>query len=313
MLTTFLYLALLTVVHLGLVLLAAPLLLGIVNRVKALFAGRVGPPLLQLYWDLGRLWRKEAVYSRSTTWVFLAGPLGSGVVGILAALLLPFGGERAPLSFPGDLVLLVYLFGLSRFFTVLAALDTGSSFEGMGAAREVGFAVLAETALFLGFAALVGQTGLWSLSPMLARAGQSWGVASGALILILAAWLIVFLVENCRIPFDDPNTHLELTMIHEVMVLDHSGPALGLVLYGASLKFFVLGALVVKLCLGSRGVWWLDWSLFLAGMLGLSVVVGVVESVMARLKLSRVPQLLVAAVLSGMFGFLMVLLKPSLR
>jgi len=152
--------------------------------------------------------------------------------------------------------------------------------------------------------------GATSLGPMLAAASKGWNTASaGPLVLVLAAWTIVFLVENCRIPFDDPNTHLELTMIHEVMVLDHSGPGLGLVFYGASLKLWVLGALVVKLCLPMSGRWWLDWPAFVAGMAVLAMGVGVVESVMARLKLRRVSQALIAAVVSGTFGFLLFLLQ----
>ncbi len=132
----------------------APLLLGVINRTKAFFAGRVGPPMLQAYYDLARLLRKGAVYSRTTSWVFGAGPV-VGLAAVLAATaLVPFGGFSAPLAFPGDLVLLAYLFGLMRFFTVIAAMDTGSSFEGMGASREVTFALLAEPALFLGLAAI---------------------------------------------------------------------------------------------------------------------------------------------------------------
>jgi formate hydrogenlyase subunit 4 len=301
--------ALLRVVQLGLSLALAPLLPGLVNKVKALFAGRVGPPVLQLYFDLARLLRKEAVFGRTTTAVFLAGPVASVIVPVTAALLIPMGSARGPISFAGDAVVLAYLFGVARFFVVLSALDTGSAFEGMGAAREVTFAVLAEPALFLGLAALARFSGQPTLGPMLTAAGQGWKVAGGPLALVLTAWTIVFLVENCRIPFDDPNTHLELTMIHEVMVLDHSGPPLSAVLYGASLKLWVMGALVVKLCLPLRGAWWIDWPAFLGGMALLALGVGAVESVMARLKLRRVPQVLIAALVSGTFGFLLLLLQ----
>jgi formate hydrogenlyase subunit 4 len=295
--------------QLGLTLGLAPLLPGLVNKVKALFAGRVGPPVFQLYYDLAKLMRKDAVISGSTTAAFLAGPAASVAVPLLAALMLPMGSARTPISFAGDAVVFAYLFGLARFLVVLSALDTGSAFEGMGAAREATFAVLAEPALFMGLAALARFSGHLSLAPMLTAAGQGWRVAGGPLALVLAAWAIVFLAENCRIPFDDPNTHLELTMIHEVMVLDHSGPPLAAVLYGASLKLWVLGALVVKLCLPLRGTWWIDWPAFLGGMVLLAAGVGVTESVMARLKMRRVPQALIAAVVSGTFGFLLLLLQ----
>jgi formate hydrogenlyase subunit 4 len=287
----------------------APLLPGIINKVKALFAGRVGPPVFQLYYDLAKLLRKGSVFSATSTRAFLAGPVASVAVGVTAALLVPMGSEAAPLHFAGDAIVFAYLFAAARFFVVISALDTGSAFEGMGAAREVTFAALAEPALFLGLAALARLCGQASLSPMLTKAGQSWHGASGPLALVAAAWAIVFLVENCRIPFDDPNTHLELTMIHEVMVLDHSGPSLAAVLYGASLKLWVLGALVVKLCLPLRGPWWIDWPAFLGGLVLLAAGVGVVESVMARLKMNRVPQALIAAVVSGAFGFLLLLLQ----
>ena len=135
---------------------------------------------------------------------------------------------------------------------------------------------------------------------------SSWTTAGASLALVLLSWFIVLLVENCRIPFDDPNTHLELTMIHEVMVLDHSGPAFGMILYGAALKLFVFGALVVRLALPfSTGFSWLDWPLFVAEMLVLAVAVGVVESVMARLRLTHVPVLLLAACLLSGFGIVL--------
>ncbi|BDU71639.1 respiratory chain complex I subunit 1 family protein [Mesoterricola silvestris] len=300
--------ALVLLAQMALTLALAPLLPGIVNKVKALFAGRVGPPVFQLYFDLAKLLRKGAVFSRTTTGVFLAGPAAAVAVPFTAALLIPMGAATAPVSFAGDAVVLAYLFGVARFFVVLSALDTGSAFEGMGAAREVTFAVLAEPALFMGLATLARLAGSPSLAPMLTAAGQGWRAAGGPLALVLTAWVIVFLVENCRIPFDDPNTHLELTMIHEAMVLDHSGPPLAAVLYGASLKLWVLGALVVKLCLPLRGTWWIDWPAFLGGMVLLAAGVGVLESIMARLRMRRVSQALIAAVVSGTFGFLLLLL-----
>src|SRR5262249_1998771 len=148
----------------------------------------------------------------------------------------PLGGARGPLSFPGDMIFLAYLLALGRFFTTAAALDTGSAFEGMGAAREVTFACLAEPAFFLGLLVLARLSGSLELSGMLGGSLTAHWLTHGAsLALVLFSWFIVLLAENSRIPFDDPNTHLELTMIHEVMVLDHSGPAFGMILYGAAL------------------------------------------------------------------------------
>jgi formate hydrogenlyase subunit 4 len=297
-------------VHFALLLALPPLLLGVINKTKAWFAGRRGPPLLQAYYDLFRLFRKDMVFSRATTWVFRAGP----VVGIsavaLAGALIPFGAFAAPVRFTGDLVLFAYLFALARFFTTAAALDTGSAFEGMGASREVSFACLAEAALFTAFVVLVRFSGSLSLTPMLhaPMIGSVHGLPAAALFLVAVALFVVLLAENSRIPVDDPNTHLELTMIHEVMVLDHSGPLLGLVLYGASLKLFLLSALLQHFVLPFRlGNPILDWLLFVAGVGAIGVGIGVVESVMARLRLRYVPSLLIASSLLCVFGFVLTL------
>jgi formate hydrogenlyase subunit 4 len=298
-----------TLGHLLLLLLLAPLLPGVIARVKALFAGRVGPPLLQPYFELARLCRKGSVFSETTTWVFRAGPAAGLAVPLLAAQLVPFGGLAPPISFAGDLVLFVYLFALARFFTVAAALDTGSSFEGMGGAREATFACLAEPTVLLAFLVLGRLSGTWSLGGMLGSAlPQEWAAGGAALGLVVVCLFVVLLVESCRIPFDDPNTHLELTMIHEVMVLDHSGPAFGMILYGAALKLFVLGAVVVRLALPwSTGSVFGDTALFVAGMLLLAVLIGVVESVMARLRLLRIPQVLVGTTLVAALALVLVL------
>ena len=293
--------------HVAVALIASPLQLGIINKTQAWFAGRVGPPVLQSYYDLIKLARKDSVFSTTTTWVFRAGPVVSVVTAVFAVLLIPLGTASAPVSFTGDFVFLAYLFALGRFFTVSAALDTGSAFEGMGAAREVTFACFAEPAFFLGMLVLAKLSGSLQLVDMLGTSVTSrWGVASASLVLVLLSWFIVLLAENCRIPFDDPNTHLELTMIHEVMVLDHSGPAFGMILFGAALKLFVFTALIVRLVLpfstGSPG---LDWAVFLAGIAVVSMAVGVVESVMARLRLVHIPTLLVAACLLSAFGVIL--------
>jgi formate hydrogenlyase subunit 4 len=289
-------------------LLLSPLLLGVVNRVKAVFAGRTGAPLLQPYHDLRRLLGKQAVYSRTTTWVFRAGPVVGLAAVVSAGLLMSFGGALALLPFPGDFVLFAYLLGLGRFFTALAALDTGSSFEGMGAAREVTFASFAEPALFLCLVVLVRATGSLSLSGMLrAELPEIWHAQGPPLLLAAVALLAVALAENARIPVDDPDTHLELTMIHEVMVLDHSGPDLALIQYGAALKLFLFGALVVRLALGFpfSSPWW-SLLAFLGGMALFAVVLGTIESTTARLKLARVPQFLVAASALAVFSLVLI-------
>ena len=290
-------------------LVLAPLLPGVINRTKAAFAGRTGAPLLQPYYDLARLFRKGMVFSDTTTWVFRAGPVITLAAMLAAALLIPLGRHEAPVSFDGDMILFAYLFGLARFFTIAAALDTGSAFEGMGSAREATFSCLVEPALFFSLIVLARLSGSLTLSDMLATSYTAVWSASGASFLLLAGGLfIVLLAENCRIPFDDPNTHLELTMIHEVMVLDHSGPLFGCVLYGAAVKLFLLGAFFIQVAVPfSTGDSLADWGLLVISLLLLAVVIGTVESVTARLRLTRVPQMLLAACILTAFAVLLVL------
>jgi formate hydrogenlyase subunit 4 len=289
------------------VLFLSPLLLGVIVKTKALFAGRRGAPLLQAYYDIAKLLQKKTVLSETTTWVFLLGPAIAVIVPLFASLLLPLAGTNAPIAFRGDLIVFVYLFAVSRFLTTSAALDTGSAFEGMGAAREVTFAVLAEPAIFFGLLALARISGALSLSPLLMVGGSGWHHASAALVLIVSSWFIVLLAENSRVPFDDPNTHLELTMIHEVMVLDHSGPAFGLILWGAAMKLFVFSALVATLLLPRTGTIAIDAAATSGAVLAIGVVIGIVESAMARLRLVRIPQLLITASLAAGFAVVLVL------
>jgi formate hydrogenlyase subunit 4 len=286
-------------------LLLAPLLLGIINKTKASFAGRTGQPLLQAYYDIFKQLQKGAVYSKTTSWIFRAGPV-VGLSAILVALtIVPLGGVAAPLAFKGDLLLLAYILGTMRFFTVIAALDTGSSFEGMGASREVLFSALAEPAFLIGLAAVARETGFLSLSSMLPAAH----FFSPEIVLVVVALLIVFLCENARIPFDDPNTHLELTMIHEVMVLDHSGPDFAFILYSSALKLWVLGLVIVGMVFHSpAGSFWpVPVFTAICGLILLAILVGIIESTMARLRLLRIPQLLVAAGSLSVFAFILVL------
>ncbi|RMF43759.1 MAG: hydrogenase [Planctomycetota bacterium] len=300
-----------TIIHVAVALLFPPLLLGVINRVKAVFGGRRGQPLLQAYYDLWKLMHKDSVISQTTTWVFLFGPVVSLATGILVALIIPLGHASAPLAFAGDVILAVYLLGLGRFFTMGAALDTGSAFEGMGSAREATFACLAEPVLFIGLLVLAKLTGSFSMIDVLGDGvAEAWSGATVALLLVLVSWFVVLLVENSRIPFDDPNTHLELTMIHEVMVLDHSGPALGMILYGASLKLFVFAALLVRLTgLAATGNPLADWGIFLTGTIVVACLVGVVESAMARFRLPTIPAALVGAGVVAFFGFLLVMIE----
>jgi formate hydrogenlyase subunit 4 len=290
--------------HLSMLLVTPPLLLGVIHRVKAVVAGRRGPPLLQPYHDILKLLRKGAVYSSTTTWIFRAGPIVSLAALICAGLILPLASTASPLGFTGDVILFAYLLALGRFFTMAAALDTGSSFEAMGASREAAFSALAEPALFLTLAILcVPARSLSFQGAFEALPWESWGAGHPALAVAAVALFVVLLAENSRIPVDDPNTHLELTMIHEVMVLDHGGPDFALVLYGSAVKLFVMGALLVHVLLPvpSAGGW-AGAALLLGGEIAVAVLVGLTESVTARLRLLRVPQFLIGASVLAAIG-----------
>ncbi len=292
-------------------LLLAPLAAGIINRTKAIFAGRHGKPILQLYYDIAKLLRKGEVTGTTTTWVFSAGPLLSLVTAILALSLLPAGSESSPFAFRCDFILFAYLLGLGRFATVLSALDTGSPFEGMGASREALFGALGEPVLFLVFLALCSAADGMSIDTELSISSLFGGFAPSAwkegrpeLLLLGFVMGILLLVENCRIPVDDPNTHLELTMIHEVMILDHSGPNLAFILYGSAIKFWIFAALLTGLLL-PQATPMLRLPLEFASILILAALTGVIESIMARLRMHIVPALIGLA--GGAAAFVLIL------
>ncbi len=290
-----------------LVLALPPLLMSIVAKTKAWFAGRTGPAWLQPYYDLHKLLNKGAVYSKTTTWVFRAGPIVNLAAMLTAATLVPVLTPESVFGFAGDVILVAYLFALGRMFTVLAALDTGSSFEGMGASREVTFGAMSEPALFLSLIVLAMATKSLQLSHMIGpQLFAARGTVGPALLLVVGALLIVLLSETCRVPVDDPATHLELTMIHEVMVLDHSGPDFAFITYGAALKFLLLGSILLHAAFPHPGQPpWIDAPLRLLELAGLAAVVGVIECSMARLRLNRVPLLLAGAtVLSALAAVL---------
>jgi formate hydrogenlyase subunit 4 len=208
-------------------------------------------------------------------------------------------------AFPGDFVLLVYLLGTARLATVLAALDTGSSFEGMGASRELSFAVLAEPALLLVLASLAQAAGALSLVPIFGAASEA-ALGSLALLAIVGVTLFgLLLVENARIPFDDPTTHLELTMVHEVMALDHGGPDLAAIEAAAMLKLWLFAGLLIGAVLPAAGPVAIGVVAHVAGVFAVGVAVGLIESSMARLRLTRVPLILVALALLALLSLML--------
>ncbi|MBK7537758.1 MAG: NADH-quinone oxidoreductase subunit H [Myxococcales bacterium] len=284
-------------------LLVMPILVvGVIQRVKARWAGRKGPPLMQLGYDLWRLARKRSVLSTTTTAVFQLAPYVVLVTALGSACLVPLAGGPALASFRFDFVWFAYVWGLGRVALILGALDTGSAFEGMGASREATFSAILEPALFLAAGALSLASGERELSLLLVPQ-----VAGGAALVVwagaLVALVIVVQVEAARMPIDDPTTHLELTMIHEVMVLDHSGRELAAVQWASAIKLYVglsvLATLMHPRTPGLPGV-----ALHLGLCLALAAALGLSESLIARLKLRTIPQYLVVALSAGAVALL---------
>lgn len=286
-------------------MLLAPGALGVINKTKAWFGGRKGAPLLQPYYDLSKLLQKGNVYSKTSTWIFKAEPVIILAATLIGISIVPIAGSSL-LSFPGDFFFLAGLLALIRFTMVVAALDTGSSFEGMGASREILISVLAEPALFLLFAALlVANSAGSSITEILNPDFVSvWAGGNGpALALVCAGLFLLLLAENARIPVDDPDTHLELTMVHEVMILDSSGCDLAYLSYAYALKLWIFGSLIVGIILPFHsGNIVFAFAAYAAGMAAIFLLVGVVESTRARLKLLYLPSMLVFASIIGVLS-----------
>ena len=280
-----------------LIALAMPILMpGLVNRTKSLWAGRKGPGLLQPLWDLQRLLHKRALYSAVATPLFRAGPWVVLAASLLAAMIAPILGDLAPLQFNHDFIFFAYTLGLARLFLMLSALDVGSSFEGMGAAREASFTSFIEPALFLLIGSAMVAGGGSSFAELISGMHQS----DAFVWLALPAVVVLFVLlqaEAARVPVDDPLTHLELTMIHEVMILDHSGPELAAMQYAAGLKMMTYGGLIAVLLnpfdVATAPLTAALCAVFIMALV--AVAVGCVESLMARLRMRLVPRYLMLA------------------
>jgi len=287
-----------TVISLAIAILAAPLFPGIILKVKAFFAGKQGPPLLIKYYTLFKLLRKGSVYSTSSTFVFKLGPIVSFASALLVLFFFPFAGAAPLVSFHGDVIVLFYIMGIGRFFTVVAALDVASPFEGMGAAREVFFSTIAELTIFTVLILFYRLNGSLSFAEYFTGENPiSLMSDSGALLLlVIVSMFMVLLTENSRVPVDDPATHLELTMIHEVMILDHSGPDLALIELGSFYKLFFYSAFITHLIYPfsiASGV--VNWLLFYAILAVIYGAIGLTESIMARFKMDLVAKFILTS------------------
>ncbi len=291
------------IVQLVAVLALPPLVNGIIRKSKARLQNRVGPPLSQSYSDLFKLFRKEALVSATTSWIFRAAPYVVFTTTLLVATLMPMFSPYPPLGWMSDFILLVYLLGLGRFFLALSALDAGSSFGGLGSSREMTIASLVEPAMILSIFATAASAGSLNLNAIASSVSPSISsLLNPSQILAFAGLFIVTLAETGRIPVDNPATHLELTMIHEAMILEYSGRHLALIEWASQIKLLIFFSLLGNLFIPTgiaASVSLVDFvtgiAIYLVKIGGLAVVVALVESTNAKLRLFRVPDLLMVA------------------
>ena len=291
------------VLQLLLLLALAPLISGFIRTLKARLQIRRGPGILQPYRELHKLFHKGMVMPETASWIFSATPYVVFATTAAAGLMVPMLSAQAPLGLFGGVLAVVYLLGLGRFFVALGGLDTGSSFGGLGSSREMTIAALAEPAMMLAvFTVAIGANST-SLSEVARIAiGNTWQFLAPAQMLACAAMFLVLIAETGRIPVDNPATHLELTMIHEAMILEYSGPYLGLIEWGASVKQLLLMTLLINCFLpyGLHPEWSLSGVLVSLGFLLLKLLVlacsiVLVETTNAKMRLFRVPELLAVA------------------
>lgn len=297
----------LALIHWAFVLSMPILLVGLVNRTKSWWVGRKGPRLIQSAYDLWRLLGKRPVVSATASPLFRAGAYVVLICSLLAASMIPMLGQFAPLQFSHDFVVVAYTLGLARIVLMISAMDVGSSFEGMGAAREASFATFAEPALFLLIGTASAATGMTSFADLI---GHLHNTPHYAIIVapLTIALLILLQAEAARIPVDDPMTHLELTMIHEVMILDHSGPELAAMQYAAALKMTLYAGLIAALINPFNPLTdpLVGVLVSLALMLTVAVVVGCIESLNARLPMRWVPAYLLIASVAALGSMLVI-------
>ncbi|MFA9388252.1 MAG: respiratory chain complex I subunit 1 family protein [Prolixibacteraceae bacterium] len=294
-----------------LIILSSFVFMGIVVRTKSLSSGRKGPGIFQPMKDIFRLWKKGSVISTTTSLIFQIAPTIYFASIVMAILMIPHGKLPGIISFDGDFVMFAYVLAIGKFMMIVSALDTGSSFEGMGASREALFSMLVEPAFFIimgSFALFTGHTSFYEIFSTL-----NYGPYISYLIGGLATFVIILIamVENSRMPVDDPKTHLELTMVHEVMILDNSGFDLGLIMYATPLKFAMYGALISNFFIGEIPIL-ISIPMFFGIQFVIAVFVGLLESFMARFRMNHNPQfifILTSVSLLIFFGVLLVLGK----
>jgi formate hydrogenlyase subunit 4 len=294
-----------------LIIVASLFFTGIVIRTKSLASGRKGPGIMQPIKDVIRLFKKGSVYSKTTSFIFQIAPTIYFASIIMAMLVVPFGKTKGLISFNCDFIFFAYVLALGKFFSIISAMDTGSSFEGMGASREALYSMFAEPAFFILMGSFALLTGYTSFQEIFAALHIGSYISYALATLATFVLIMIAMIENSRMPIDDPKTHLELTMVHEVMILDNSGFDLALILTGGYFKFAIYGALIVNLFIGIVDYQYAIPLFFLIQFL-MAVAIGVIESFMARFRMSHNAQFIVALTSVSLlifFGALLILGK----
>ena len=276
-----------------LIIIASTFFTGIIIRTKSIMSGRKGPGIFQPVRDVIRLWRKGAVYSKTTSYIFQIAPSIYFASVLMAMMVVPFGEHKGIISFDGDFIFFAYVLALGKFFSIISALDTGSSFEGMGASREALYSMFTEPAFFMlmgSFALLTGHTSFQGIFTSLHFESYISYVAGAMATFVL---MMIAMIENSRTPIDDPKTHLELTMVHEVMILDNSGFDLGLILYTTNLKFAMYGALIANFFIDSLQLY-ITIPIFFAVQILFAIAAGLLESFTARFRMNHNAQYIFA-------------------
>ena len=292
-----------------LIVIAAFFFPGIILRTKSIASGRKGPGILQPIKDIIVLNRKGSVFSKTSGIIFQIAPVIALSSILCAILVIPFANQSALISFEGDFVFFSYLLALGKFFTIIAALDTGSSFEGMGANREAFFSMLVEPAFFILLATFAMFSGYTSFSDIF----NHFFLTGNHYVLIYSIigfylFVQIAMIENSRLPVDDPKTHLELTMIHEVMILDNSGFDKALIHIGSYLKFAIYGSLMYNVIVPAGWNLFLEIALFLSVQLVFAIIIGLTESFRARNKMDKNPKFIITLSVIAWIAFMIILI-----
>ena len=301
------------IVQVIVIILVAPLVNGIINKVKAFTQKRKGAPLLQMYFDLFKLIKKSAVVSDVSSWIFKATPYIVFSTSLVAALLVPVTTMISPVWFAGDIILLVYILALGRFFMMLAALDTASTFGGMGASREAMISSLIEPSILITLITvglIAKSTSAYQIMNFMK--GVDTPLIHPVYIMAFIAFFIIIIAETSRTPVDDPSTHLELTMVHEAMVLEYSGRSLALMELGAAIKQLLFITLLVNIfiphdqLIGISGIGAVAISLliYLIKVISVSILIAIAEVSTVKLRLFSIPNLAALSFILSFLGFL---------